>query len=82
MANFSHSLFSDTIKGKFFNECQDDDDQVNDIMEDNNMTTVDSVGENEHAWGLPVGDMNLTNLSDKEYLNTILGPRRMGYQVM
>ena len=46
------------------------------------MTTEETFGDNEHAWGLPVGDMNLTNLSDHEYLNTILGPRRMGYQVI
>ena len=38
-------------------------------------------GENDHAWGVPVRDHNLANLSDEEYLTTILGPRRMGYQV-
>ena len=38
-------------------------------------------GENDHAWGVPVKEHNLTNLSDEEYLSTILGPRRMGYQV-
>ena len=45
------------------------------------MTTVASDGENDHAWGVPVRDVNLTNLSSTEYLATILGPRRMGYQV-
>ena len=38
-------------------------------------------GENDHAWGVPVKEHNLTNLSDEEYLSTILGPRRMSYQV-
>ena len=38
-------------------------------------------GENYHAWGVPVKEHNLTNLSVEEYLTTILGPRRMGYQV-
>ena len=51
------------------------------MMDDEKMTTVDSVDDNEHAWGVPVRDLNLTNLSDNEYLNIILGPRRMGYQV-
>ena len=45
------------------------------------MIVVDDDGENDHAWGDPVNDDNLTNLSDEEYLTTILGPRRMGYQV-
>ena len=48
-----------------------------------NMTAVDDDGDGDkdHAWGVPVNDDNLTNLSDEEYLTTILGPRRMGYQV-
>ena len=46
-----------------------------------NMTAIDDDGENDHAWGVPVNDHNLANLSDEEYLTTILGPRRMGYQV-
>ena len=56
---------------------------ISDTMEDmlENMTTVDSDGDNDHAWGVPVRDLNLTNLTDAEYLARILGPRRMGYQV-
>ena len=46
-----------------------------------NMSVVDD-GDNDHAWGVPVRDHNLANLSDEEYLTTILGPRRMGYQVL
>ena len=52
---------------------------MEDILE--RMTVVDDDGENDHAWGVPVNYDNLTNLSDEEYLTTILGPRRMGYQV-
>ena len=56
---------------------------ISDTMEDmlENMTTVDSDGGNDHAWGVPVRYLNLTNLTDAEYLARILGPRRMGYQV-
>ena len=53
---------------------------MEDILE--NMTAVDDNGDNDHAWGVPVRDHNLANLSDEEYLSTILGPRRMGYQVL
>ena len=52
---------------------------MEDILE--NMTTIDDDDKNDHAWGVPIRDDNLTNLSDEEYLSTILGPRRMGYQV-
>ena len=53
---------------------------MEDILE--NMTAIDEDdGDNDHAFGVPVNDHNLANLSDEEYLTTILGPRRMGYQV-
>ena len=52
---------------------------MEDMLE--NMTTEYSDGDNDHAWGVPVRDLNLTNLTDAEYLARILGPRRMGYQV-
>ena len=53
---------------------------MEDILE--NMTAVDDDDlNNDHAWGVPVKEHNLVNLSDEEYLTTILGPRRMGYQV-
>ena len=59
------------------------DNFTEDMMGDKheNMTAIDDDGENDHAWGVPVRDHNLANLSDEEYLTTILGPRRMGYQV-
>ena len=35
-----------------------------------------------HAWGVPVPSVDVSNMSDDEYLERILGPQRMGYQVM
>ena len=53
---------------------------MEDILE--NMTAIhEDDGDNDHVWGLPVNDHNLANLPDEDYLTTILGPRRMGYQV-
>ena len=52
-----------------------------DIMEDNAILDYVDAGDNEQAWGVPVTDLDLSNLSDIQYLSRILGPRRMGYQV-
>ena len=37
----------------------------------------------EEAWGIPIPLPGLkeTNMSDAEYLEAMLGPQRMGYQV-
>jgi hypothetical protein len=56
-------------------------DFMEDILEKMAAVYGDVDGDNDHAWGVPVKEHNLTNLSDEEYLTTILGPRRMGYQV-
>ena len=47
------------------------------------IASPDSVdgGDNEHAWGVPVPDQDLANLSDAQFLSRILGPRRMGFEV-
>ena len=50
-----------------------------DIDVDHN-TSVDDADQ-AWDWGVPVTDLNLTNLSDVQYLSRILGPRRMGYKV-
>ena len=36
----------------------------------------------EHSWEDPVLDEDLLNLSDARYLSRILGPRRMGLEVV
>jgi hypothetical protein len=36
----------------------------------------------EEAWGLPIRDPDLHNLSDAQFLVRVLGPKHMGYQVM
>ena len=36
----------------------------------------------EHSWEDPVLDKDLLNLSDTQYLSRILGPRRMGLEVI
>ena len=42
---------------------------------------IDKDAELVHAWGVPVSSIVVSNMSDDEYLERILGPQRMGYQV-
>ena len=46
------------------------------------VSDIDKDAELVHAWGVPVPSIGESNISDNEYLERILGPQRMGYQVM
>ena len=59
---------------------------VNDIevIRMHNLTSADNSSlpaEPANAWGVPVASVGVSNMSDQEYLDMILGPQRMGYQV-
>ena len=46
------------------------------------VSDIDKDAEPLHAWGVPVPSIDESNMSDDEYLERLLGPQRMGYQVM
>ena len=46
------------------------------------VSDIDKDAELVHAWGVPVPSIGESNMSDDEYLEKLLGPQRMGYQVM
>ena len=46
------------------------------------VSDIDKDAELVHAWGVPVPSIDESNMSDDEYLERLLGPQRMGYQVM
>lgn len=60
---------------------------VNDIqvITMHNLTSVGNSSpsaEPANAWGVPVASVGVSNMSDQEYLDMILGPQRMGYQIV
>ena len=45
------------------------------------VSDIDKDAELVHAWGVPVSSIIVSNMSDDEYLERVLGPQRMGFQV-
>lgn len=55
---------------------------MNEYREEDPSLLVYDEDDPEHSWEDPVLDEDLLNLSDARYLSRILGPRRMGLEVV